>query len=533
MVTSPRRAWRYRAPRRWSTSPPAPEPTPASSVSRPRAGSPPSCARRVEARNFQLDDAVKDLQIKISGCFNSCGQHHVADIGFYGVSRKVGNRTVPHFQVILGGQTERNAAAYGLATLAVPSKAIPDAVERLCGLYVREREKGERFQVFITRVGKARVRELLEDLTRVPAYADDSSYYSDWGDPREYTIGDIGVGECAGEVVSLVEFGLAASERIAFEALDDLEGGKPETAAAKALRAMMQAAKAVTQIQNIDVGDDPAQIVGEFKTRFHDTGLFHDPFAGPKFAQLLLPRLRRAARAGDPGGGAPAHRRGAALHRGGARALQSDDWPTVGVMIADVVKIDLKVLAAARSPLPLERAIPVFHRWIQERSLDELMVDVADYTHVPEGPGVVLVCHDAIYSLDSGGGALGLLYSRRRETHASLGPIASLDDRLASVFRRALVACGKLERDLAGLSFPADRFELAINDRRLSAADGGELARALERLAASLFAGEQPRIEVTGGDAGARLGATLRRDRSRGVAELLSRLEVGAAARVS
>ncbi|HEX2465455.1 MAG TPA: nitrite/sulfite reductase [Thermoanaerobaculia bacterium] len=244
--------------------------------------------RRIEARNFQLDDAVKDLQIKISGCFNSCGQHHVADIGFYGVSRKVGNRTVPHFQVILGGQTERNAAAYGLATLAVPSKAIPDAVERLCGLYVREREKGESFQALIARVGKARVRELLEDLTRVPAYADDRSYYSDWGDPREYTIGDIGIGECAGEVVSLVEFGLAASERIAFEALDDLEGGKPETAAAKALRAMLQAAKAVTQIQNIDVGDDPAQIVGEFKTRFHDTGLFNDPFAGPKFANYFF-----------------------------------------------------------------------------------------------------------------------------------------------------------------------------------------------------------------------------------------------------
>jgi hypothetical protein len=163
------------------------------------------------------------------------------------------------------------------------------------------------------------------------------------------------------------------------------------------------------------------------------------------------------------------------------------------------------------------------------------MVDVADYTHVPEGPGVVLVCHDAIYSLDSGGGALGLLYSRRRETHASLGAIASLDDRLASVFRRALVACGKLERerDLAGLSFPADRFELAINDRRLGVEDGAELARALERLAAWLFADEPPRIEMTGGDAGVRLGATLRRDRGRGVAELLSRLEVGAAARVS
>jgi hypothetical protein len=204
-------------------------------------------------------------------------------------------------------------------------------------------------------------------------------------------------------------------------------------------------------------------------------------------------------------------------------------------MIASAVKIDCKVLAAQRSTVPLERAIPVFHRWIQERSLDELMVDVADYTHVPEGPGVVLVCHDAIYSLDSAGGALGLLYSRRRETHASLPPIASLDDRLASVFRKALSASARLERerDLEGLTFAADRFELAINDRRVSAADGDELAGALARFAGWLFAGEQPRIEISGGDGGRRLSATLRRDRGRGVAELLTRLDVGAAARAS
>jgi hypothetical protein len=217
-------------------------------------------------------------------------------------------------------------------------------------------------------------------------------------------------------------------------------------------------------------------------------------------------------------------------------------------MIAEAVKIDLKVLAATRSPLQLERAIPVFHRWIQERSLEELMVDVADYTHVPQGPGVVLVCHDAIYSLDQGGGAgeaapapptapaaprLGLLYSRRRETHASLGPIASLDDRLASVFRRALIACGKLERDLPGLTFPADRFELAINDRRVGAADAAELASALERLSRWLFAGEQPRIEVGGGGNGERVRASIDRQRAGGAAELVSRLDVGATARAS
>jgi hypothetical protein len=211
-------------------------------------------------------------------------------------------------------------------------------------------------------------------------------------------------------------------------------------------------------------------------------------------------------------------------------------------MIAEIAKIDLKVLAAqgaasAAAPVELERAIPVFHRWIQQRALDELMVDVADYTHVPGGPGVILVCHDAIYSLDSGGDELGLLYSRRRETHPALGAIASLDDRLASVFRRALRACELLEResDLAGLRFPGDRFELAVNDRRVAAGEAGVLAAALGRLAGRLFPGEQPWIEVGGGNDD-RLTATLRRERGGAgeVGELLGRLDAGvAAARVS
>src|SRR6202166_4160540 len=70
--------------------------------------------KRLGEKNFQLDDSVVTLHIKISGCFNSCGQHHVADLGFYGVSRKMSGYAVPHFQVVLGGEWEHNGASYGL-----------------------------------------------------------------------------------------------------------------------------------------------------------------------------------------------------------------------------------------------------------------------------------------------------------------------------------------------------------------------------------------------------------------------------------
>jgi sulfite reductase (ferredoxin) len=231
---------------------------------------------------------VSNLKMKVSGCFNSCGQHHIADLGFYGVSRKVGNHVVPHFQVVLGGQWSENAKSYGLATLAIPSKNIPAAVERITDAFVNERQADESFQAFVKRVGKARLRTLLEDLTKVPAYTTDRSYYSDWGDPREYSLGDLGVGECAGEVVSLTEFGLAASERQVFEAQVQLEQGETAKASQTAYQAMLQAAKALIQARNIDINDDANHIVQEFRSRFCETELFFDPFAGAKFANYLF-----------------------------------------------------------------------------------------------------------------------------------------------------------------------------------------------------------------------------------------------------
>ncbi|MEP7358765.1 MAG: nitrite/sulfite reductase, partial [Anaerolineales bacterium] len=142
---------------------------------------------RLAAQSHTLDAAVQGLHIKVSGCFNSCGQHHVADLGFYGVSRHSEGYTVPHFQVVLGGQWQENAGAYGLAIGAVPSRRIPEVVQRLTGRYVTERERGESFRAYIQRLGKVGVKRLLDEFTPIPAHADDPSFYSDWGDPRQFT----------------------------------------------------------------------------------------------------------------------------------------------------------------------------------------------------------------------------------------------------------------------------------------------------------------------------------------------------------
>ena len=239
-------------------------------------------------KNATLDAAIKNLRIKISGCFNSCGQHHVSDLGFYGISRKVGEYHVPHFQVILGGQWTENAGSYGLAIGAVPSKRIPEAVSLITKNYVDNREGAESFQDYIKRVGKVAIKDSLADLAVVPTHDEDATLYTDWSDIREYTTGDMGKGECAGEIVPLIEVELQGSERESFEAQISLDAGDYSAAYDYAFQAMIHSAKALVKTQFLDISEDADQIISEFRTRFIDSQLFFDRAAGAKFANYLF-----------------------------------------------------------------------------------------------------------------------------------------------------------------------------------------------------------------------------------------------------
>jgi sulfite reductase (ferredoxin) len=243
---------------------------------------------RLVAKGYELDEAIRGLHIKISGCFNSCGQHHVADLGFYGVSRNKGGYTVPHFQLVLGGKWEENGGAYGLAIGAVPSKRIPETVDRITSRFLNEREAGESFHKFAKRIGKAALKAMIDDLTFVPPHDADPSLYVDWSDAREYTIGDIGIGECAGEIVTPIEFQLTNCEREAFEAQLALEAGDIPRAAITAYESMRNAAEALLSWRVIPHEATPEGIEAAFKRAFYDTELFFDPFAGGKFAQYYF-----------------------------------------------------------------------------------------------------------------------------------------------------------------------------------------------------------------------------------------------------
>lgn len=194
------------------------------------------------------------------------------------------------------------------------------------------------------------------------------------------------------------------------------------------------------------------------------------------------------------------------------------------------VKLDLKLFAAADGAVDPAELIPVFHRWIQTSALDELLIDVADYRHVPEGPAVLLLAHDAQYVWDLGENRPGLLYSRRRETHPSLGAIDGLEQRVRSVLHRTFVAARKLEEEprLRGrLRFRTDELVLAANDRLRAPNDEATdalLRPALAEVLEELF-GPAVEIAVTSADPRGRFTLAARMATSRDLAELLAELE--------
>ena len=123
-----------------------------------------------------------DVRIKISGCPNGCGQHHVASIGFQGSIRKIGDRVVPQYFLMLGGGAGQDSASFGRLTAKIPARRVPEAVDRLLRLYEEERTDGETAPAFFHRVEPARARQAVADLEKMTA---DDALPPDFIDPGE------------------------------------------------------------------------------------------------------------------------------------------------------------------------------------------------------------------------------------------------------------------------------------------------------------------------------------------------------------
>jgi sulfite reductase beta subunit-like hemoprotein len=142
----------------------------------------------------QNDPEIRRLRIKISGCPNSCGQHHIADIGFYGNARKIGEKQAPYYQLMLGGKVDANGVSFGRQIMPLPARRIPAVIRELLAFYQADRQPSETFQSWVDRTPDKAVIDRLAPLAETGGSSDD--LFVDWGDTETYSL-KLGRGECA------------------------------------------------------------------------------------------------------------------------------------------------------------------------------------------------------------------------------------------------------------------------------------------------------------------------------------------------
>ncbi|MFY9728315.1 MAG: nitrite/sulfite reductase [Bryobacteraceae bacterium] len=152
-------------------------------------------AALAEALRRYDDPQVRGLFIKVSGCPNSCGQHWVADFGFFGNARKIDGREIPYYQMLLGGgYDEDGVMRFGLAVQSIPARLVPAAVLRVLDHFQANRIEGETFRQYVLRHKIETFRELTRDFAKPADLFPE--IYQDWGDDQAFSL-QLGRGECA------------------------------------------------------------------------------------------------------------------------------------------------------------------------------------------------------------------------------------------------------------------------------------------------------------------------------------------------
>jgi sulfite reductase (ferredoxin) len=140
---------------------------------------------------------VGGVRINISGCTNSCGQHHASDIGFFGAERRAHGQSAPGYQMLLGGYVGQETIHFGEKALRLPAKAAPEAAARVVRRFAGEREAGETFATWLARVGGPKaVADDLRDLDHFPTPEEGPEFFTDYDETGPFSA-EVGDSECA------------------------------------------------------------------------------------------------------------------------------------------------------------------------------------------------------------------------------------------------------------------------------------------------------------------------------------------------
>ncbi len=220
------------------------------------------------------------LTVKASGCPNSCGQHHIASIGFHGGAKKINGVLAPHYEVLLGGRINEDEVVFGTSVNKIPAKNAPKATRLIIDSYKKGEKDKETFSEFFDRKGKDFFRELLDPLRSLPEIESDPHAYLDFGTDKKFSLEDRGQGECAGAVTDMIQDRLSEAERSHFHSKLSLEKEAFAEAIKHARRSTVSSARALLVTEGMDFNDD-LECIRKFNSLIIDMEII-----SPKFAEL-------------------------------------------------------------------------------------------------------------------------------------------------------------------------------------------------------------------------------------------------------
>lgn len=228
--------------------------------------------KRLEEYVYGSQNGLK-LRVGVSGCPNACGNHHAADIGLQGSAKKVNGILVPHYQLYLGG-TLGSEPRFAVPIIKIPAKRIVDAVARVVDILRENKREGESVRQLLDRAGAEFFEKELTPYTSLKNYEDDRDSYLDWDSGQEFSLEDVGPGECAGAALDIIDgyFNQARRDLAAARKADD-----SQSIIRSAHDGLVQSAKALLVTYGIDPETDE-ELFREFNSKIITRGFMQETY---------------------------------------------------------------------------------------------------------------------------------------------------------------------------------------------------------------------------------------------------------------
>lgn len=223
----------------------------------------PNLAEAIRENLLEVDQQKRELlpQIYISGCPNSCGQHHIGKIGFEGKARRENGRLIPYYSLLLGAEVSEENTQYAEKTTDLPAKRIPlFLVELVEKLAAAEDYSLEQFNDYLQNDGREEIIQLAQKYTEIPTYSKDPDFYQDWGQSEDFSLAGRGPGECGTGVLEIVRLDLDQAKAA-------YEKGTAEEDSDSLYQAIIAAARSLLIVRGVDTEKDRV-IIKEFKRKF-------------------------------------------------------------------------------------------------------------------------------------------------------------------------------------------------------------------------------------------------------------------------